>query len=211
MIIALLLPLYLLGAVAFPAYGHPLDWLPRASDSTDRAWSLWGLFWMPDATVTVVRNEPVTFLSRPAGFGGALAHSRLGYVIPLSSFTAPCANGTAATFPIDSLEDVQNLGCPRLCITGPHVPDPTEPWIALVQRGECQFVEKAREAQRLGAKAVVVGGDKPEWHGNADTLVNMWDPGVSRASQIAHAYSTALHRQFGRCHHRGNVRQIFGL
>jgi E3 ubiquitin-protein ligase RNF13/E3 ubiquitin-protein ligase RNF167 len=50
--------------------------------------------------------------------------------------------------------------------------------MALVQRGECHFVDKVREAQRLGAKAVVVGGDDPEISGNPDTLVNMFSPGT---------------------------------
>ena len=71
-----------------------------------------------------------------------------------------------------------NLGCPRVCVGGPYKPDAKEPWIALVQRGGCQFVDKAREAQRLGAKAVVVGGDNPEIYGNPDTLVNMYSPGA---------------------------------
>ena len=46
-----------------------------------------------------------------------------------------------------------------------------------MQRGQCQFVDKVREAQRLGANAVVVGGDNPETSGNPDTLVNMYSPG----------------------------------
>ena len=62
------------------------------------------------------------------------------------------------------------------------MPGEDEPWIALVQRGDCQFVDKAREAQRLGAKGVVVGGDDPELHGNPDLLVNMYSPG--KASMI---------------------------
>jgi len=40
-----------------------------------------------------------------------------------------------------------------------------------------QFVDKVREAQRLGANAVVVGGDDPEVSGNPDMLVNMYSPG----------------------------------
>jgi hypothetical protein len=71
-----------------------------------------------------------------------------------------------------------NPGCSPLCVVGPNVPDADEPWIALVQRGECQFIAKAREAQRLGAKAVVVGGDDPARSGNPDVLVNMYSPGA---------------------------------
>ena len=71
-----------------------------------------------------------------------------------------------------------NLGCPKVCVAGPYEPDSKEPWIALVQRGGCQFVDKAREAQRLGAKAIVVGGDNPEIYGNPDILINMYSPGA---------------------------------
>ncbi|KAG6874792.1 hypothetical protein C0992_006558, partial [Termitomyces sp. T32_za158] len=70
-----------------------------------------------------------------------------------------------------------NTGCPDLCISGPN--RPTEPWIALVQRGDCEFVNKVREAQRLGAKAVVVGGDNPAISGFPDALVNI----AARAAQ----------------------------
>jgi len=94
----------------------------------------------------------------------------MGYVIPLSSFTLPCASEGSLLFP------EQNSGCPHLCISGPN--QPTETWIALVQRGKCEFVKKVREAQRLGAKAVVVGGQSPDITGYPDTLVNMYSPGM---------------------------------
>ena len=70
---------------------------------------------------------------------------------------------------------MDNSGCPDLCLVGQD--EPTEAWIALVQRGKCEFVKKAREAQRLGAKAVVVGGEDPAISGYPDTLVNMYSPG----------------------------------
>lgn len=44
--------------------------------------------------------------------------------------------------------------------------------------GGCEFVKKVREAQRLGARAVVVGGQNPEITGYPDVLVNMFSPGV---------------------------------
>jgi len=125
----------------------------------------------------------------------------LGYVIPLDAFTVPCEKDDTGS-PVDSVGGVfegsggsgnskkeglvsdipmdtpDNLGCPKVCVGGPYEPDPNDPWIALVQRGGCQFVDKAREAQRLGAKAVVVGGDNPDLYGNPDSLVNMYSPGV---------------------------------
>ena len=63
-----------------------------------------------------------------------------------------------------------------MCLSGPD--EPTEAWIALIQRGKCEFVMKVREAQRLGAKAVVVGGEDPDISGFPDTLVNMYSPGT---------------------------------
>ena len=160
------------------ASAHPLEWIRRVSASVqgglqDHAW-LWGWAWGPDSTVSIVdRSPPVTFYSRPAGFGAELSDPLLGYVIPLNSFTRPCThNDTEPDF-----EDRNNTACPRLCVVGNNKPESAEPWIALVQRGKCQFVDKTREAQRLGAKAVVVGGDDPDVSGNPDVLVNMYSPG----------------------------------
>ena len=95
----------------------------------------------------------------------------MGYVIPVSSFSAPCSTNASDIPPL-----VRNNGCPPLCLTAPDYP--TETWIALVQRGQCEFVKKVREAQRMGAKAVVVGGEDPAISGYPDTLVNMFSPGM---------------------------------
>jgi E3 ubiquitin-protein ligase RNF13/E3 ubiquitin-protein ligase RNF167 len=105
-----------------------------------------------------------------AAFGAEINDPILGYVIPLSSFTTPCLHNNTSP-------GLDNSGCPDLCITGPN--EPTEDWIALVQRGQCEFVKKVREAQRLGAKAVVVGGEDPDISGFPDTLVNMYSPGTA--------------------------------
>jgi hypothetical protein len=94
----------------------------------------------------------------------------LGYVIPVSSFAVSCHGNDSA-----ALSSARNHGCPPLCLTAPSYP--TETWIALVQRGQCEFVKKVREAQRMGAKAVVVGGEDPAISGYPDTLVNMFSPG----------------------------------
>ncbi|KAK7028847.1 hypothetical protein VNI00_014860 [Paramarasmius palmivorus] len=145
--------------------------------SSERSWFTWA--WGAESTVSVVDRSPViSFASRPAAFGEEINNPILGYVIPLSSFTEPCTNKS-------SLESPGNTGCPTLCISGPNEPDPSEPWIALVQRGKCEFVNKVREAQRLGARAVVVGGDNPEISGFPDTLVNMYSPEDSSDVKIA--------------------------
>lgn len=96
----------------------------------------------------------------------------MGYVIPISAFTQPCASNTSN---IGVLPD--NSACPTLCLKGENRPGDT--WVALVQRGKCEFVKKVREAQRFGARAVVVGGEDPEKTGYPDTLVNMYSPGMS--------------------------------
>lgn len=111
--------------------------------------------------------------SHTAAFGAELGNPLLGYVIPISSFTEPCA----ANESYHETPKELNWGCPSLCVTGPHQPEPAETWIALVQRGGCEFVHKVREAQRLGAKAVVVGGNDPDVSGYPDTLVNMYSQG----------------------------------
>ncbi|KIY69881.1 hypothetical protein CYLTODRAFT_348670 [Cylindrobasidium torrendii FP15055 ss-10] len=150
---------------------------------TDKSW--WGWAWGAESTVSVVDRSPgVSFSSRPAAFGGDISTPILGYVIPLNNFTKPCAPN--ATDPI--VNSSSNTGCPMLCIDGPHQPDPSEKWIALVQRGQCEFVSKVREAQRLGARAVVVGGVDPEISGLPDTLINMYSPDDSSDVKISATY-----------------------
>ncbi|THH20582.1 hypothetical protein EW146_g794 [Bondarzewia mesenterica] len=173
------------------AHANALNWLRNATTSvqTDRGW-LWGWAWGADSIVSVVdRSPPLTFLSRPAAFGAELTDPLLGYVIPLNSFTAPCPGSGNddgfSRFSDSSLSLPLNRGCPELCVVGPNAPESSETWIALVQRGKCQFVDKAREAQRLGARAVVVGGDDPEESGNPDALVNMYSPGDASDVKLA--------------------------
>lgn len=142
---------------------------------------LWGWIWGADGEVTIVERTPtISFDARPASFGPFLDDPILGYVIPMSSFTSPCQseiyNQSGSPSTLISLEE--NHGCPDLCVIGPHEPEKTESWIALVQRGRCQFAHKVREAQRFGAKAVIVGGEDPELSGNPDALVHMYSPGT---------------------------------
>ncbi|KAG6836703.1 hypothetical protein H0H93_004679 [Arthromyces matolae] len=144
--------------LAYHSYSYPVDSISRSNEDsfipkTERSW-LWGWAWGAETA-----------------FGAEIHDAILGYVIPLSSFTTQCASTDALSFP------QPNTGCPNLCTKGPN--QPTEPWIALVQRGECEFVKKVREAQRLGAKAVVVGGENPEISGDPDALVNMYSPGAA--------------------------------
>lgn len=156
---------------ALPVHGHPVDWfrkLTAASRQDGGSW-LWGWAWAADGTVSVVdRSPPVVYPARPASFGAELSEPLLGYVIPLSSFTKPCPAANESVPPPFVPDPVQ--GCPDLCVSGPNQPERSETWIALVQRGGCPFVEKARQAQRLGAKAVVVGGDRQ----SPDALLNMY-------------------------------------
>lgn len=170
MINNLLVTLALVSLLVPHVASHPVDWLRKFNpNSHDDATWLWGWAWAADGTVSVVdRTPPITFPARPASFGVDLSGALLGYVIPLSSFTAPCPQNT--TEPDYPFEADPVYGCPDLCLGGPNGPETTDTWIALVQRGGCPFVEKARQAQRLGAKAVVVGGDRE----NPDALLNMF-------------------------------------
>ncbi|KAF8735924.1 hypothetical protein AX14_001240 [Amanita brunnescens Koide BX004] len=174
------LPIFALvcGIRSYPA--EPIPDSPFTAKS-ERSW-LWGWAWGAESTVSVVDHSPVvSFPSRPAAFGAEINEPLLGYVIPVSSFSAPCSTNTSD---IPSL--VRNNGCPPLCLTAPDYP--TETWIALVQRGQCEFVKKVREAQRMGAKAVVVGGEDPAISGYPDTLVNMFSPEDSSDISIAATY-----------------------
>lgn len=143
---------------------------------------LWSWAWGSQSIVSIVDHSPViSYTSRPAAFGAEIKDPILGYVIPLSSFTTPCASNQVA-----NLGPPQNTGCSPLCVVSPHKPIDT--WIALVQRGGCEFVRKTREAQRLGAKAVIVGGDDPAISGYPDTLVNMYSPEDASDVNIAATY-----------------------
>ncbi|KAL5501365.1 hypothetical protein ACEPAH_8625 [Sanghuangporus vaninii] len=171
------------GQGIFNAQGPMLsNWFRRiSSTSSDGNW-LWGWAWGADNTVSVVdRSPPVSFASRPASFGRMIEDALIGYGIPMNSFTVKChddRNKSKNVFEYrhgDLLEGIgPNLGCPRLCPSGNHMPLPEESWIAIVQRGNCSFVSKVREAQQFGAKAAIVGGDDPAISGNPDVLVNMY-------------------------------------
>ncbi|THH07714.1 hypothetical protein EW145_g3199 [Phellinidium pouzarii] len=155
------------------------SWLRRVSSAgADGSW-LWGWAWGADNTVSVVdRSPPVSFTSRPASFGRMLEDAIMGYGIPMNAFTVQCgeeyedARHESQAFKNENSSS--NLGCPKLCPASAHMPEPSESWIAIVQRGKCSFVEKVREAQRFGAKSVVVGGDDPDTSGNPDVLVTMY-------------------------------------
>src|SRR5580692_1717440 len=117
-------------ALTLQARANPLSFLLSRKATAavqgfqDQSW-LWGWAWGPDSTVSIVdRSPPVTFPSRPAGFGAELSDPLLGYVIPLNSFTGSCSNTTATA---TSLIDSPNLGCPSLCSIDPNIPQRLEP------------------------------------------------------------------------------------
>ncbi|KAJ7284161.1 hypothetical protein C8J57DRAFT_1294697 [Mycena rebaudengoi] len=151
---------------------------------SERSW-LWGWAWGAESTVSVVDRSPMlSFASRPAAFGAEINDPILGYVIPLSSFTAKCPTNTSSPN-ANALSLPPNYGLPE-------PPDPSETWIALVQRGGCEFVNKVREAQRLGARAVVVGGENPALTGHPDALVNMYSLEDAADVKIPSTYITYL-------------------
>ncbi|KAH9980154.1 hypothetical protein BGW80DRAFT_1248434 [Lactifluus volemus] len=119
---------------------------------------LWGWAWGTDTTVSVVDRSP-----------------------PVIFLSRP------AGFGADLSDPLLGYVIPLNAID-PNIPERLEPWIALVQRGACQFVSKAREAQKLGAKAIVVGGEDPAISGKPDTLVNMFSPEDASDVTIAATY-----------------------
>lgn len=133
------------------AYADPLpsngsamtNWFRRVSSSSaDGSW-LWGWAWGTDDTVSVVdRSPPVSFVSRPASFGKILEDAVNGYGIPMNAFTVRCNDSRKVNMMMEGTD--ANLGCPRLCPSGNHLPRAEESWIAIVQRGNCSFVAKAR-------------------------------------------------------------------
>ncbi|KIJ17637.1 hypothetical protein PAXINDRAFT_167643 [Paxillus involutus ATCC 200175] len=183
---SLLVLLLILFMSALQAHSARANLLHKFSATSAEGSWLWGWVWGAESSVSIVdRSPPLTFHSRPAAFGPQLEDPLLGYVIPLSSFTSPCLRNDAL-----SGHSTSNSGCSPLCPVGPYHPDPKESWIALVQRGHCPFVDKVREAQRLGARAVVVGGEDPEISGLPDALVNMYSKGDASDVTIPSTYIT---------------------
>lgn len=134
-----------------PVYAHSSDssvstsWFHRVSSaSADGSW-LWGWAWGADNIVSVVdRSPPVNFVSRPASFGRMIEDVVNGYGIPMNAFTATCSDDEERYRKL-GMNDKPNLGCPRLCPSGGHMPEPEENWIAIVQRGNCSFVAKVNK------------------------------------------------------------------
>jgi len=92
----------------------------------------------------------------PARFGPALTEPLSGKLSPIFLHDP---NGTP-----------QNLGCPfhssyDFGFTRKTTEDlikPAENWIALIQRGSCDFSQKCLVAQELGAKACIIGNDQQD-------------------------------------------------
>lgn len=141
--------------------------------------------------------------SRSAAFGPRISQAPglLGYVLPLSSFTYPCQKNSSSPRPAPApipatLQDEtdENWGCPSLCLFDEER-KPAETWIALVQRGNCSFVDKVREAMHFGARGVIIGGSAHNPEGG-DSLVTMYNTGkflCSPTASIVHNLINVLH------------------
>uniref|UniRef100_A0A1D1Z0R5 RING-type E3 ubiquitin transferase n=1 Tax=Anthurium amnicola TaxID=1678845 RepID=A0A1D1Z0R5_9ARAE len=91
-----------------------------------------------DATIVVVATNE-TYQDRIAAFGPRLTDEGLfGYLVS-----------------VDKIEINNQKGCNKM-----KKKAPTEKWIALVERGQCTFIEKVRNMQTAGAIAVVVGDNE---------------------------------------------------
>ncbi|KAH7340894.1 hypothetical protein B0J17DRAFT_653204 [Rhizoctonia solani] len=178
--------------------------LPQTGDSW--LWNLNGWSWsMAESELSVVDQEPIqTFTTRPALFGTHIVTSPglLGHLLPLNSFTTHVNTthdivrvAAPGTVPYPITQD--NTGCPPLQIPDQHPrPSMNESWIALVMRGGCGFDEKVRQAQKLGARAAIVGGKHPISTGT-DDLISMSPASDGRdivipAVYVTHATYSAL-------------------
>ncbi|CAE6512658.1 unnamed protein product [Rhizoctonia solani] len=176
--------------------------MPQTGDSW--LWNLNG--WsMAESELSVVDQEPIqTFTTRPALFGTHIVTSPglLGHLLPLNSFTVHVNTTydyfhatTSGTVPYPLTKD--NTGCPPLQIPDQHPrPSMNESWIALVMRGGCGFDEKVRQAQKLGARAAIVGG-RPPTSTATDDLISMSPSSDGRdigipAVYVTHATYSAL-------------------
>ncbi|KAG9037340.1 hypothetical protein FRB95_005980 [Tulasnella sp. JGI-2019a] len=147
--------------------------------------------------IDVISSDPVKeFVSRPASFGPHITEEPglPGYLIPVSSLPSKCpvGNPLPPVTPTRQTDLPDNLGCPIVCgqaVMFPKATTMAENWIALVQRGECPFADKARAAQALGAKGVIVGGYTVK-EGEKDDLLNMFSPQDSSDIKIPATYVT---------------------
>ncbi|RKO87276.1 hypothetical protein BDK51DRAFT_43774 [Blyttiomyces helicus] len=100
--------------------------------------------WIVEGRVVVGAGN-ATFSHRSAAFGPPISEDGLRARILAPSDTETSPHPPTAPLPPAS------KGCT------PVYPPSQTPWIALVQRGECSFIQKVRAMQRSGAIAVVVG------------------------------------------------------
>ncbi|QRW00008.1 hypothetical protein RhiJN_28026 [Ceratobasidium sp. AG-Ba] len=155
-----------------------------------------GWFWningwsLAESELSVVDQDPIqTFTVRPALFGAHIVSSPglLGHLLPLNSFTVHDNASHDLTIPYPLSKE--NTGCPPLRVPDGHPrPSMNESWLALIIRGDCGFDEKVRQAQSLGARAAVIGGQAPP-PGGVDELIAMSAP-YSRDISIPAVYIT---------------------
>ncbi|GAA5892218.1 hypothetical protein JCM8208_001484 [Rhodotorula glutinis] len=81
-------------------------------------------------------------------------------------------------YPVESVLPTDMFGCQAHPIIPAPVHEPSTPWVALVQRGECPFSQKVRFAQEHGAMAVVFGDESEEQGGisGGHGLLTPWSP-----------------------------------
>jgi hypothetical protein len=144
---------------------------------SERSW-LWG------CTISVVHHTPVISFSRPGEYISFIRCSSQFNLSPKSYLRGGNRRADpgirdifCCLLPWERLNG--SVICTELWMSAPVIdgPDsesyPTETWIALVQKGQCKFV-KVREAQRMGGRATVVGGEDPAIHWNPKYNALRW-------------------------------------
>lgn len=149
----------------------------------------------------LVPSINATYPERIASFGPPLPDPLplAGYLVPVEAFYPD----TTTTTTDPAALEIHRRACHPL----PARPHLDRPWIALVERGSCPFVNKVRAMQHSGAAAVIVGDLYPSgplitMYASGDTsdvlipsvFVARWESDVLRAlalKNISHIHAHA--------------------
>ena len=125
----------------------------------------------------VVPSVPEAYQAQPAAFGPSIEdpNGMWGHLVPISEFLRE-GSGSENSGCIQEPHDAAAKSGESTATLRHHInrtlrdvtsKTPPRDWVALVERGFCTFTDKVRTAQKLGAKAVIVG-DSPSGRDSSD-------------------------------------------
>lgn len=135
-----------------------------------------------EAYIEIISTNDI-YPDRTAGFGSDFPLAGMsGYLIPVEAL----GGDRYGCEPID-VEHVEQFlrrlrGIHNETIDYQTPSAPPLPWVALVQRGKCQFINKVRAMQNSGASAVIVGDNQD------GPLIKMYASGNTSDVQIPSAF-----------------------